>query len=538
MLGLMQSGELSIPMIFHRAEQFFGMKRIITAGAGALRERSVADWAVRVRRLAAALDALNVPARARVATFAWNTDRHLELYFAVPSADRVLHPLNIRMGASHLVHIVTEAEDDVIFIERSLLERLWPIADRLGGLRWWVVIDDGSGASVPDDERILDYEELLSGSEPFAGHLGIGDENLAASICHTSGTTGNPKGVVYSHRSTVLHSLGAMAAGLVGVSERDTVMPIVPMFHANAWGLPYTALFAGADLVLPGADLSPRSLLRLIDGQQVSMTAAVPAIWSAMLPHLDEWNLSSLRLVLGGGSATPPPLAKEWERRVGVPITHTWGMTELNPTGAIGGLRSYHAGADTAAREQVLARQGQAAMFVELRVVDVDSGARLAQDDSSTGELQTRGPTVAASYLNDTSPELLTDDGWLRTGDIASIDEHGYITIHDRIKDLIKSGGEWIPSLDLEAAITAIDSVAEAAVVARPDPKWLERPVAFVVMRAGQVGQAEVVLASLRERVPKWWLPDEVRFVDELPRNTTGKVAKDVLRVRAAESCA
>lgn len=536
MLGLMQSDELSIPMIFHRAEQLFGMKRVVTAESGEMRERTVTAWAERVRRLSTALDTLQIPARARVATFAWNTDHHLELYFAVPSSNRVLHPLNIRMGADQLVHAVTEAEDDVIFIERSLLDRLWPIADRVGGVRWWVVIDDGSDAFLPEDDRILDYEELLSSGEPFTGRFSIGDENFAASICHTSGTTGNPKGVVYSHRSTVLHSLGAMAAGLVGVSERDTVMPIVPMFHANAWGLPYTALFAGADLVLPGSDLSPISLLRLVDEQQVSVTAAVPAIWSGMLPHLDEWNLGSLRVVLGGGSATPPPLAREWEHRVGVPITHTWGMTELNPTGAIGGLRSYHDGSDATEQEKVRARQGQAAMFVELRVVDVDTGATLANDDTSTGELQARGATVAAGYLNNASSGLLTDDGWLRTGDIATIDEHGYITIHDRIKDLIKSGGEWIPSLDLEAAITAIASVAEAAVVARPDPKWLERPVAFVVMQPGQPAKEHEILDSLRERVPKWWLPDEIRFVDELPRNTTGKVAKDVLRATAAES--
>ncbi|WP_221625404.1 long-chain-fatty-acid--CoA ligase [Homoserinimonas aerilata] len=529
----MQSVPLSIPMIFHRAEQISGMKRITTAEAGAVRHTTVAEWAVRVRRLAAALDALDVPARARVATFAWNTDRHLELYFAVPCADRVLHPLNIRMSAEQLRHVIEEAQDDVIVVELSLLERIWPLAERLDRIRHWVVIDDGSGADRPDDDRIIDYEELLSSVEPFSGRFSVEDETSAASICHTSGTTGNPKGVVYSHRSTVLHSLGGMAAGLVGISERDTVMPIVPMFHANGWGLPYTALFAGADLVLPGSDLSPRSLLRLVEDHRVSVMAAVPAIWSGMLPQLEEADLSSLRIVLGGGSATPPPLAAEWERRVGVPIMHTWGMTELNPTGAIGGLRSYHDGVSQAEREKVLARQGQPALFVELRVADVDSGLLLPHDDVSTGELQAHGPTVAAAYLGDVGHELLTDDGWLRTGDIASIDEFGYVTIHDRIKDLIKSGGEWIPSIDLENAICALPSVAEAAVVARPDPKWLERPVAFVVMQRGESGSAQSILDELRNRVPKWWLPDEIRFIDALPRNTTGKVAKDVLRTLA-----
>lgn len=524
----MQQAPLAIPQVFHRAEQQFPMKRIVSVEAGATRVTTVADWAVRVRRLAAVLDLLGVPARARVATFAWNSDRHLELYFAVPCSNRVLHTLNIRLGGDQLRHIVREAEDDVVVVDRSLLARLWPLADELPAVRHWVVIDDGSDAPIPDDPRILDYERLLASVEPLPGPFTIADENLAAAICHTSGTTGHPKGVVYSHRSTVLHSLAGMAAGIVGIQERDVVLPIVPMFHANAWGLPYTAMFAGAGLVLPGSDLSPTALLGLIGAHRVTVAAGVPAIWSGMLPHLDGADTSSLRIVLGGGSATPPPLAEEWERRVGVPITHTWGMTELNPTGVIGGLRSHHDGASPSERERVLASQGQPLPLVELRIADVASGALLAHDDDSTGELQARGPWVAASYLG--GGELLTDDGWLRTGDIASIDPLGYITIRDRIKDLIKSGGEWIPSLQLENAIAAHESVAEVAVVGRPDPQWLERPVAFVVLRGGP-GDADAILQDLLTRVPKWWLPDELHFVDELPRNTTGKVAKDQLRL-------
>lgn len=529
LIGRMQAVPLAIPHIFHRAEQQFSSKRVISIEGALERQITIGQWALRVRRLASALDTLGLASRARVATFAWNSDRHLELYFAVPCANRVLHPLNIRLAGDQLVHIIEEAEDEVIFIDRSLLDRLWPLADRLPGVRHWVVLDDGSEQLIPEDPRILDYEDLIAQSAPFEGYFEIEDENLAASICHTSGTTGNPKGVVYSHRSIVLHSLSTMAASAIGIVERDVALPIVPMFHGNAWGIPYTAMFAGAELVLPGADLSATSLLGLVERYSVTVTAAVPAIWSGMLPHLDEVDTSSLRLVLGGGSATPPPLAEEWERRVGVPIRHTWGMTELNPTGAIGGLRSYHDGADAEQRAAVLASQGQAAPLVELRIVDMENEAVLPRDGLARGELQARGPFVAAEYLAG-GGELLTEDGWLHTGDIASIGPDDFLMIRDRVKDLIKSGGEWIPSIQLEYAMTANPNIAEASVVGKPDPTWQERPAAFVVLRSGAVTSTEDILADLGPRVPKWWLPDEIRIVEALPRTTTGKVAKNVLR--------
>ena len=530
----MQSAPLTISHIFHRAEQQFARKGIVSIEGGIDRRMTVTDWAVRVRRLATALGTLGLPSRATVATFAWNSSQHLELYYAVPCSNRVLHPLNIRLSPEQLIHVIQEAEDEIIFIDRSLLARLWPQAERLPQLRYWVIIDDGGDAEIPDNPRVIRYEELLASAEPFDGYFEIADENLAASICHTSGTTGKPKGVVYSHRSTVLHSLSTMAAGAIGIAESDVVLPIVPMFHGNAWGLPFTAVFAGAELVLPGSDLTAPALLGAIARHAVTVTAAVPVIWSEMLPHLGAHDTTSLRLVLGGGSATPLPLAQEWERSVGVPIRHTWGMTELNPTGAIGGLRSYHAQLTPEEREIVLASQGQAAPLMELRIVDIEDGTVLPNDGSSQGELQARGPFAAAEYLSEDG-DLLTSDGWLHTGDIASIDSTGYMVIRDRLKDLIKSGGEWIPTVQLEYAITENERVAEAAVVAREDPKWLERPVAFVVLRSGaREGTAEI-LEDLSSRVPKWWLPDEVFVVDVLPRNTTGKVAKDVLRKIVAE---
>ena len=527
MTGMMQSTPLSIPHIFHRAEHQFGEKSIISAEG---ERTSVRDWATRVRRLATALDALDLSPGAAVATFAWNTRRHLELYYAVPCGGRVLHPLNIRLGEEQLRYIVDAARDEAIFIDRSLLAQFWPLADELPGVRHWVVMDDGSENVIPNDSRIVEYEALIDAAEPFEGAFEIEDENQAAGICFTSGTTGSPKGVVYSHRSTVLHALMSLAAGTIGICERDRVLPIVPMFHADAWGLPYSALFAGADIVLPGSDLRPATLLDLVAEHRVTVATGVPAIWAGMLPLLGSADLSSLRAVFGGGSATPARLASEWLERVGVPLTNTWGMTELSPAGAVGGLRSIHDGEADDVRELAQSAQGTAVPLVELRVVDVESGAVLPNDGESIGELQARGPTVASGYLGQQPDEELTPDGWLRTGDIASIDGRGYVVIRDRLKDLIKSGGEWIPSLALEDAIASHPDIAEVAVVGRAHEIWGERPVAFVVTR----GELDTVgiLEHLRSRVVKWWLPDEIVGIEEMPRTGTGKISKPDLRAR------
>ncbi len=535
MPGLMQAVPLDISHIFHRAESQFGEKTIFSAERGLVRQVSVAEWAGRVRSLATVLDVLGVPDDAAVATFAWNTQQHLELYYAVPCTGRVLHPLNIRLSAEHLRYIIEVAHDDVVFVDRSLLPQLWSLVDELPSVRHWVVMDDGSDVDVPDDPRIHGYEDLLRVAEPFEGTFGIDDENQAAGICFTSGTTGLPKGVVYSHRATVLHALMALASGLLGISERDRVLPIVPMFHAAAWGLPYSSLFAGADLVLPGSDLDPAALLRLISELRVSVASAVPTIWAGMLPLVGEYDLTSLRAVFGGGSATTDSLADSWNDRVGVPITHTWGMTELSPTGVVGGLRSFHDSAPDSVRRAALAAQGSPVPLIDLRIVDVETGVPVPHDGTSVGELQARGPTVASGYLGprgETPVDALTPDGWLRTGDIASIDGRGYIVIRDRLKDLIKSGGEWISSLELESALLDDEGVAEAAVVGRPDLRWTERPVAFVVPRTELHRDPARVIEALRPRVPKWWLPDEILFVDELPRTGTGKVSKAELRAR------
>lgn len=530
MPGLMQSVPLGIPHIFHRAEQQFGEKHIFSAEVGAVRQITVAAWAERVRRLAVVLDELGITPGAPVATFAWNTQRHLELYYAVPCTGRVLHPLNIRIAPDRLHDIVRQVADEVVFVDRSLLPDLWPLAPGLPEVRHWVVMNDGSDVEIPRDPRVRDYEQLLDAARPFTGRFDIADENQAAGICFTSGTTGPPKGVVYSHRATVLHAVMAMATGIIGIGEHDRVMPIVPMFHAAAWGLPYSAIFAGADLVLPGSDLDPFALLTLLSDLKVTVASAVPTIWAGMLPHVDRFDLGSLRAVFGGGSATPAHLACHWESRVGIPITHTWGMTELSPTGVVGGLRSFHDHAAPAEQRAALAAQGSAVPFVELRIVDVETHQPVEHDGVAVGELQARGPTVASAHFGDDPGSALTADGWLPTGDVASIDARGYVVIRDRLKDLIKSGGEWIPSLELETAILTDPAVAEVAVVGRPDPKWTERPVAFVVPMPGGAADGEALIEHLRPRVPKWWLPDAVVFVNALPRTGTGKVAKPELR--------
>ena len=535
--GLMQPRPLTIAHVFERAETLFGHKRVVDADGGVTDYRT---WAGRVRRLVSALDALEVPAGARVGTLASNHRRHLEVYAAVPISKRVLHTVNIRLSPDDLVYVVEHGGDDVVFVDQRLLPVVRACLDRLPRVRRWVVFPDDSGHDLPADPRFLDYDALVAQQSPFVGSFEArfesAEESLAAGLCYTSGTTGRPKGVLYSHRSTVLHCLGTMAAGLVGVCERDVVLPIVPMFHANAWGLPYAALMAGADLVLPGPSSAREHLAGLMERHRVTLAAAVPTVWTDLLPGLAGRDLRALRLLLGGGSMITPELSAAYERTVGVPLTHSWGMTEVSPVGAIGGLRSQHDGLDDDARSAVRAAQGQPVPLVSMRVVDAETGTPRPHDGRSVGELQVSGPWVASGYFRGEGSDSVTDDGWLRTGDLATIDEQGYLRLVDRLKDLIKSGGEWISSVELETAIATHPDVEQVAVVGRDDPRWVERPVAFVVVRPGANTDADQLREHLAPLVASWWVPDDFVIVDALPTNGTGKLSKETLRrsLRAA----
>ncbi len=535
----MQTTPLTLPMIFRRSERIFPDKALVTAGPkppdgpAPLTRTTYSAWAARTRKLGGALDQLGVSKDGRVATFGWNSARHLELYFAAPCTGRVLHTLNIRLFPDQLIYVANHAEDEVIFVDRSLLGSLWPLVDSLETVRQVVVMDDGSG-DVPADPRIVDYEELLAGAEPV--EFSVDDENLAAAMCYTSGTTGNPKGVVYSHRSTVLHSMAAMMADALGVCERDVILPVVPMFHANAWGLCQAAVFAGASLVLPGPDLSAAALADLVERQQVTLAAGVPTIWMGVLPLLEGRDVSHLQRILCGGSAVPKALSEAYRKQVGLPILQAWGMTETSPIASVARVRSAMAGHPDEELADVRATQGIIVPGVDVRIVDPSSADELPWDGKASGELQVNGPWIARDYYNDPrSGDSFTKDGWLRTGDVATISPDGYIRLVDRTKDLIKSGGEWISSVELENEIMANPKVAEAAVIAIPHERWVERPLACVVVKPGEQLDRDEVLEWLRPRVAKWWLPDDVVFIDEVPKTSVGKFSKKDLRRRFAD---
>jgi fatty-acyl-CoA synthase len=532
----MQQTPLTLPSIFHRAERLHPDKLIITSGSqGRLRTR-YRDWCERTRRLGGVLADLGLAADARVATFAWNSNRHLELYYAAPCTGRVLHTLNIRLFPDQLTYIVNHAEDEVIFVDRSLLPALWPLVGDFSTVRHIVIMDDTGedGPALPDDPRIADYEQLLAAASPV--EFAVEDENAAAAMCYTSGTTGNPKGVAYSHRSMVLHTMASMMVDTLAVSERDTILPVVPMFHANAWGFAQSGIMAGANLVFPGSDMTPEHVIDLMESERVTFAAGVPTIWMGVLPLLEGRDLSCLNRILSGGSAVPKALSEAYREKIGIPMLHAWGMTETSPLAAVNFIRNDLTGGTDEELADLRTAQGICVPGVELRVADPSTAEELPWDGESRGELQATGPWIAREYYNDPrSGDSFTKDGWLRTGDVATIDEHGYIRLVDRTKDLIKSGGEWISSVELENEIMAHPAVAEAAVIGVAHERWQERPLACVVVRPGQTLTKDELLAFLTPRVAKWWLPDDVAFIDEVPKTSVGKFSKKTLREQFAD---
>jgi acyl-CoA synthetase (AMP-forming)/AMP-acid ligase II len=528
--GLMQHDfPLTLQHVLGRMRGLNAAAEVVTLTGDGTERATHGEVADRVDRLAGALASLGVGEGDRVATFAWNTQRHLEVYLTAPCMGAVLHTLNIRLFADQLTYIVNHAQDKVILVDASLVPVLEKLAPSFETVEHYIVMGDGDHGSLPNTH---DYEELLAAQEPGYDYPAL-DDHAAAGLCYTSGTTGNPKGVLYSHRSSVLHAMAVCLADAFALSRDDRVLPVVPMFHANAWGLPYAAMLAGADLVLPNQFLQAESLARLIESERVTLGGAVPTIWLDVLRYADQHkpDLSRLSRVACGGSAVPRSLMEAFEGRHGVHIMQAWGMTETSPLASVA---RPPAGAEGEEHWAYRSTAGRILPLVEARIVAGD-GSIAPWDGETTGELEVRGPWIAAEYYEDPAGAEKFHDGWLRTGDVASIDADGYIRITDRAKDVIKSGGEWISSVELEIELIAHPAVAEAAVIALPHERWSERPLACVVLAEGQSVTAEELREHLTSRVAKWWLPDEFAFIDEVPKTSVGKFDKKTLRRRLEE---
>jgi fatty-acyl-CoA synthase len=528
MRGLTMDYQLTIPAIARRAESLFGERPVVSRRAdGSLHRTTWSGSLRRARRLASALHALGVRPGDRVATLCWNHDRHLEAYFAVPLVGAVLHTLNLRLHADELAWIARHAEDRVVLVDEALLPLLETFRGR-AAFRHVVVVSDG--CAVP--RGMLDYETLLSSGDEVA-EFPEPDERAAAAMCYTSGTTGRSKGVVYSHRSLVLHSMATAMPGSFSLGPADVVLAVIPMFHANAWGLPFTAALTGAGLVFPGPHPEPAALLELCHTERVSFSAGVPTVWLGVLELLDAcpgvYDLSAMRTIVIGGAAAPEALVRGLEERHGLHVVTSWGMTEIAPVGTIGTLTPEGEALPPAERHALRMKQGLPGAFLEMRVRNEHGD--VPHDGLTMGELEVRGAYVASAYYRpDEAGDWFTPDGWFRTGDIVTIDVRGYLEIRDRTRDLIKSGGEWISSVALEGALMGHPAVAEAAVVAVAHPRWTERPLAAVVLREGRSVTREGLLASIESRFPSWWLPDDVVFLPSIPRTSTGKFLKSALR--------
>ena len=543
MLSTMQDFALTVGSILTRGITVYADSTVTTLDAydpatGELTTRvaTFADVGRRAAQLANALRSLGVTGDQRVGTFCWNHQEHLECYLAIPAMGAVMHTLNIRLFPEQLTFVVNHADDRIIIIDGSLIAMLTKVAGTLPNVGHFIVIGagdhDGLRTAFPDCE-VHDYDHILSAqSDSFAWPDDL-DERSAAAMCYTSGTTGNPKGVAYSHRSTWLHSLASLGAPVLGITERDRLLIIVPMFHANAWGAPYAGFMGGADFVFPKQYLQAAPLTTLIAATRPTVTMAVPTIWN------DIWNygeqhpidLSSLRWITAGGSAVPRVLMQRFKDKYGLQITQGWGMTETSPLGTLATPHKY-ATDDEAMNYHDMA--GRILPGVELRIVSDDAGTVAPWDGRTIGEIEVRGSWITGSYYLDSTPEKFRD-GWLRTGDMGTLDERGYLRITDRTKDVIKSGGEWVSSIDLENVLMAHPGVLEAAVIGVPDPKWDERPMACVVVRPGSDVTASTLSEFLSTRVAKWWIPERWTFIDAVPKTSVGKFDKKVLRAQYSE---
>ncbi|HEV2673745.1 MAG TPA: 3-(methylthio)propionyl-CoA ligase [Aliidongia sp.] len=533
MLGMMMDQPLLISSLIEHAARFHGDTEIVSREA----DRSVfrydyAAAADRAKQIGQAIARLGAEPGDRIGTLAWNSHRHFELYYGISGTGRVLHTINPRLFPDQLRYIINHAADRILFIEPSFVGLVEKLAPLLTTVRHYVIM--APKALMPDTSlpNALCYEELID-AESAEFEWPRFDEQSASSLCYTSGTTGNPKGALYTHRSTLLHAFAACAADMLGIGAADSVLPVVPMFHVNAWGIPYSCPLAGAKLVLPGPYLDGESLCTLFEQERVTFSLGVPTIWLGALKYAEETGkgFSSVKRVVVGGSAAPPSMIEAFDKKHGIRALHAWGMTEMSPLGTAATLKSKHATAAPEEITRVLCSQGRPSFMVDLKITGED-GQRLPHDGVAIGNLYVRGPWVVSGYYNDeaASAEAFDAEGWFKTGDVCAIDPDGYVRITDRSKDVIKSGGEWISSIDLENAAVGHPDVAEAAVIGLPHPRWDERPLLILVPKPGRTIDKAAMMSFLADRVAKWWLPDDIALVDQLPHTATGKLLKTQLR--------
>jgi len=528
MQSTMQDFPLTVGMIFRHGRSVYADSEVVTFEGESSRRATYAQVAERAERLAAALKDLGIERGDRVGTFCWNTQEHLEAYFAIPGMGAVMHTLNLRLFVDQLTFVINHAEDRIIILDDSLVPLLARVVNDLKTVERYIVVGSGDASALGTD--VLRYEDVLAAQQPGFAWPDV-DERDAAAMCYTTGTTGDPKGVVYSHRSTVLHAMGAAAGNALGLTERDRILPIVPMFHANAWGLPYEGWFVGSDFVMPGRFLQPEPLCKMIEQERVTFGGAVPTIWNDVLRYTEDHTVdfSSMRMVVCGGSAVPRALIEAFETRLGVRIIQGWGMTETSPLAA---LAIPPDGTPPEEEFAWRAKTGRIVGGVELRICD-DEGNALPWDGEGVGEIEVRGSWITARYYLDDTPDKF-HDGWLRTGDVGSIDPSGFIQISDRSKDVIKSGGEWISSVQVENELMGHPDVVEAAVIGVSDDRWDERPLACVVVKEGSTVTPADLREFLSDKVARWWLPERWTIIPEIPKTSVGKFDKKVLRARAS----